>query len=179
MNTVKIVYDEVRDVLNQVSDSDIEESIQTLQTSKRIFVVGEGRSGLVGKCFAMRMMHLGFECYVVGETITPAIKDGDCIVAISGTGNSDYLQSVIAKGTKNAAVILGVTSNPKGFVANNATTVLTVPATTRDDQGNNRHSQQLLGSLFDQSVHLLLDAVCLEISYLIQKSNSDATKTHW
>ena len=38
--------------------------------------MGAGRSGLVAKAFAMRLMHLGLEAFVVGETITPALNKG-------------------------------------------------------------------------------------------------------
>jgi len=38
--------------------------------------MGVGRSGLIGRAFAMRLMHLGFEVYVLGETITPAVEKG-------------------------------------------------------------------------------------------------------
>jgi len=46
---------------------------------RKILVVGAGRSGLVGKAFAMRLMHLGFNIYVMGETITPAFGVGDLV----------------------------------------------------------------------------------------------------
>ena len=51
--------------------------------ARRIYVMGAGRSGLVAKGFAMRLMHLGFQSYVVGETITPALQKGDVIVIFS------------------------------------------------------------------------------------------------
>ena len=39
----------------------------------KVLVMGAGRSGLVGKAFAMRLLHLGFNSYVLGETIVPSI----------------------------------------------------------------------------------------------------------
>jgi 6-phospho-3-hexuloisomerase len=41
----------------------------------RILVMGAGRSGLVGRAFAMRLLHLGYNAYVLGETIVPAIRE--------------------------------------------------------------------------------------------------------
>jgi 6-phospho-3-hexuloisomerase len=54
--------------------------------AKRIYVTGAGRSGFIAKAFGMRLMHLEFESYVVGETITPALSGGDTLVAFSGSG---------------------------------------------------------------------------------------------
>jgi len=60
--------------------------------AKRIYLAGAGRSGLVARAFAQRLMHLGFESYVIGETITPAFGPEDVLVAVSGSGET---QSVV------------------------------------------------------------------------------------
>ncbi len=44
--------------------------LDAILDADRIYVMGAGRSGLVAKSFAMRLMHTGFTAYVVGETIT-------------------------------------------------------------------------------------------------------------
>lgn len=36
----------------------------------------------------MRLMHIGYNSYVMGETITPALKKSDIYVAISGSGKT-------------------------------------------------------------------------------------------
>jgi 6-phospho-3-hexuloisomerase len=56
--------------------------------ARRIYVAGAGRSGLIARAFAMRMLHLGFDVYVVGETITPALEPGDTLVVFSGSGET-------------------------------------------------------------------------------------------
>ena len=55
---------------------------------KRIIVCGTGRSGLMLKSFAMRLMQIGYISYVVGETITPAIKEGDLLIVASASGGN-------------------------------------------------------------------------------------------
>lgn len=47
----------------------IDEFIFALEDAKNIFVMGAGRSGFVAKAFAMRLMHLGYNVYVVGKTV--------------------------------------------------------------------------------------------------------------
>lgn len=59
-----------------------------LLETKRIYVAGAGRSGLIARAFAMRLLHLGFDVYVVGETITPALQPGDTLVVFSGSGET-------------------------------------------------------------------------------------------
>lgn len=61
---------------------------QRVLSAKRVYVAGAGRSGLIARAFAMRMLHLGFDVYVVGETITPALQPGDILVVFSGSGET-------------------------------------------------------------------------------------------
>ncbi|WP_321506523.1 6-phospho-3-hexuloisomerase [uncultured Methanoregula sp.] len=59
--------------------------------AKRIYVAGAGRSGIIARAFAMRLLHLGFDVYVVGETITPALQKGDILVVFSGSGETHIM----------------------------------------------------------------------------------------
>jgi len=63
-------------------------------TAKRVYVAGAGRSGFIAHAFAMRLLHLGFDVYVVGETITPALKPGDTLVVFSGSGETLSVASI-------------------------------------------------------------------------------------
>ena len=60
-----------------ISDNETEELVNGILESKKIFVAGAGRSGFMGKSFAMRMMRMGLDPYVVGETVTPNLEQGD------------------------------------------------------------------------------------------------------
>src|SRR5437773_11387674 len=82
--------DRVKDSIDHVSEREVSGFIELLvkEKSRRILVLGVGRSGLIGRGFAMRLMHLGFSVYVMGETITPAIGKGDLVIAISGSGKT-------------------------------------------------------------------------------------------
>jgi 6-phospho-3-hexuloisomerase len=65
--------------------------LDEMLAARRIYVAGAGRSGLVSRAFAMRLMHIGFESYVIGETITPGFSNGDTIVAFSGSGETNSI----------------------------------------------------------------------------------------
>jgi 6-phospho-3-hexuloisomerase len=63
-------------------------------SAKRVYVTGAGRSGFIARAFGMRLMHIGYEAYVVGETITPAFRPGDLLVAFSGSGETHSILSI-------------------------------------------------------------------------------------
>jgi 6-phospho-3-hexuloisomerase len=62
--------------------------------ANRVYIAGAGRSGIIARAFALRLLHLGYDVYVVGETITPALKPGDTLVVFSGSGETHSIVSI-------------------------------------------------------------------------------------
>ncbi|OCA85929.1 6-phospho 3-hexuloisomerase [Bacillus sp. FJAT-27225] len=179
MNLLDSILKEINEVVSKVDEQSLADAAADITKDKRIFVVGEGRSGLMAKGFAMRLMHLGYEVFVVGETITPAIKENDVVVAVSGSGKSANVVSDAKKAKQKGARVLAFTSNLESDLAGSADVSVLVPGTVKGDEGDNRKSIQLLSSLFDQSVHIVLDGLCLYLSQRDGVSNENATRKHW
>ena len=178
MSITKTILHEIDTVLRQVREEQLQELAVKLQKAKRLFVVGEGRSGFMAKSFAMRLMHLGANTYVVGETITPAIAEGDLLIAVSGSG---LTKSVVWTSEKTKALgcsVIAVTTNPESPLAKAATDILHVPAATKYRRENELKTIQPLGSLFDQSVHILFDTLCLLYAHLNNVNNAEAFSRH-
>lgn len=173
------VLDEITGVLGQVSADELSAVADCIQKERRVFVSGEGRSGLMAKGFAMRLMHLGYRAFVVGETVTPAVAPGDLLIAVSGSGESAYVAADVKKARESGCTVAVLTSKAQSTIAKVAHTVLLVPGAVRGDSGEARKSIQLLSSLFDQSVHITLDVLCLMLSRRDQISNQEATQKHW
>lgn len=179
---VDILHDimiEIEAVVDKVKEEELKGVMDELQKSRRIFVAGEGRSGFSAKGFAMRLMHLGYQVYVVGETITPAVAEGDVFIGVSGSGKSANVVSDTKKAADKGCTVIAVTSKPDSPLAELAKKVLVIPGTVKGDTGEGRGSIQLLSSLFDQSLHITLDALCLLLSYRDHTANESATKAHW
>jgi len=85
---LKHIQEEMQKILSEVAEEKIDEIISHFFKANNIFVYGAGRSGLVGKAFAIRLVHLGFPTFVIGETITRPVKKGDLVVLISGSGET-------------------------------------------------------------------------------------------
>lgn len=171
------IVDEVKDVLKSINLEELENTINMIQKDVRIFVDGEGRSGFAGKGFAMRLMHLGYEVYVMGETNTPSFQEKDVFVCISGSGNTGSVRLNAEKAKNTGVKVVTITNNRDSSLGEISDQVIQLNATVRGDT-QNRKSIQLLGSLFDQSAHLLLDSVCLSLSKRDDISNEEATGKH-
>ena len=70
---IAVILDELRQALAALDNESVERLIAAILKARRIFVAGAGRSGLIMRSFAMRLIHLGFDVSVVGETVTPAM----------------------------------------------------------------------------------------------------------
>jgi 6-phospho-3-hexuloisomerase len=161
MLVIPAILKEVESVLSKVEEGQLQELAIQLQKAKRIFVVGEGRSGLMAKSFAMRLMHMGATVFVVDETTTPSISEGDFLVAISGSGTTKNVVWTAEKTHSFGCSVIAVTTNLESPLATVATDILHVPAATKYRRENELKTIQPLGSLFDQCVHILFDTICL------------------
>jgi len=177
-NDTKQILSEIQEVLGLVNPDVIEEISRALQTSARIFVTGEGRSGLMAKSFAMRLMHLGAHVFVMGETITPAIREGDILIAVSGSGKTKNVSWIAEKAKECGCYVIVFTTNLESELASCASLSLHVPAATKYRRQDEIKSIQPLGSLFDQCMHLIFDTICLRYAALQQVGHNDAFRMH-
>ena len=115
-SSIKAIIGNIVSAEEFLDEKSIDEFENIIMESKNVFVTGAGRSGLAAKAFAMRLMHLGVSAYVVGETISPAIYKDDCIVAISGSGETNNIVSAVNIAKNRGSKVLVVTSYPESTV---------------------------------------------------------------
>jgi len=88
------------EISKSLSDKDTEIVEGLLLNAGKIYSIGVGHSGLIGKIFAMKLMHLGLASYVVGDVTTPGFREGDIVVAISQSGETTSVVA-LSKKAKN------------------------------------------------------------------------------
>jgi len=153
-----LILEEHKNLMRQIDFEQVEKIIPFLKSADRIFVVGAGRSGLAMKSAAMRLMHFGFTVYVVGETTTPAIRRGDLLIAASGSGTTKSIVQSAEKANKAGAKVVAFSTTQTSPLADLSALVLLIPAAQKEDHGKTI-SEQYAGSLFEQSLLLLTDAL--------------------
>ncbi|ERL65047.1 6-phospho-3-hexuloisomerase [Schleiferilactobacillus shenzhenensis] len=170
------IMHEINTVMALVDEKQLDQAMPFLTKDKRIFVIGAGRSGFQAKGFAMRLMHIGYTDYVMGETITPSIQKGDTWVAVSGSGTTKTIVADTEAAKKLGLNVVAFTSDPESPLAKLADAVVVVPGATKTGAGV--ESIQLLSTLFDQTVHITLDALCLKLAKRDDTSNAAALHAH-
>jgi 6-phospho-3-hexuloisomerase len=133
-------------------------------SAKRIFIAGAGRSQLMMRGLAMRLMHFGFSAYVVGETVTPACAPGDLVIIGTGSGETATLAVIAANAKKIGATLGVITIYPDSTIARQADIVVQLYATTakvKTPEGDTAF--QPGGNTFEQSLLLLCDAMVMHL----------------
>lgn len=166
--SVDLVVGELTTASAEVVYGEWEAFPELILGSNAIFTVGNGRSGLALRMAAMRLMHLGRAVHVVGETTTPAISEGDLLIAVSGSGTTNAVMYAAETALKKGATVVAVTANPSSVLAKIASHVLTIPAPEKTDRGG-QVSKQYAGTLFEQMVLVLLDAVFNDLRILSEQ----------
>jgi len=112
--SMKMIAVNLSEIIDRLDREAIKSMIQKIMEGERIFLMGAGRSGLVAKAFAMRLMHLGFSVYVVGETTTPAVRPEDVVIAISGSGETHSIADLgkIVKDIGSTLITVTSKKNP-------------------------------------------------------------------
>ncbi|MFA6331794.1 MAG: 6-phospho-3-hexuloisomerase [Methanoregula sp.] len=176
-----LMASKIRAIANKISDDDVEKFLAELLKAKRVYVIGAGRSGLVAKSFAMRLMHLGMHAYVVGETITPALNTGDVIVIFSGSGKTKTVADIAETAKDIGAHICLITSNADSRIGRISDCIVIIEH-HRDETENDAMEFEIrqmmgdhksfapLGTLFETASMIFGDAV---ISRLMEITKTD------
>jgi 6-phospho-3-hexuloisomerase len=167
-------------VLGRVQKAELDALERILLSSRRVFVTGLGRTGLMARGFAMRLMHLGRRVYHVGDVITPGIRRGDLLVICSRTGRSRVLLYYIDIADKAGARVAVVTGERASPVARRADVLLHLPTEGPPPARAKRrtHDPMPLGSLFEQSLLLVLDHVVVRLMKSLGLTEEDLRRIH-
>jgi len=177
--------------IDEMDESQVESMIKMLidAKDKKIFIVGMGRSGFVGRAFALRLMNLGFNVYFLGETITPAAGKDDLVIAISGTGMTKLVVSAASAAKEIGARVVAITSYKESQLGQIADQLVLVKGRTK--MGWPREEDYLarqilgerepispLGSVFENNCMVFLDGLIVELMYRMKKDENDLRSRH-
>lgn len=173
-------------VINRVDEDQVNKMIKIIMDAHSIFIVGSGRSKLIGEAFAMRLMHLGFEVHVVGDVTTPAVNNKDCLVAISGSGETKIVTTAAQIAQEVGADVVGITTNPESTLAKYLNVTIEMESKSKEPWEHpathvlkgNYDDLAPMGTLFEDSTHLFLDGLIAEFMARLGKRETDLKERH-
>jgi 6-phospho-3-hexuloisomerase len=160
MSQIEKIIAEVEPIVCAVKESELDELATAILGAGRVFVAGAGRSGLMIRAFANRLMHLGIPVGVVGEVSCPHTRPGDLLIVGSGSGETGSLVDMARRASLADVRVALVTCSPSSTIASMADVVVTIPAQAK---GADQASVQPMASSFEQSCLLTYDALVLDL----------------
>ena len=178
---------EVKELPSKLKKEQVEGLLDVFLQKRRVFVTGAGRSRLIGRAFAMRLMHLDFNVYVIGETTTPSLKSEDILLAISGSGETTIIVTASKMAKDTGSTIVALTSHKDSTLGKLADLIIEIPGRTKMEEEKSYISRQIkgkyapltpMGTLFEVSTFLFLEGVISELMARTGKTEEDMRERH-
>lgn len=150
-------------ILEELSQQNVkidDASLAYVKQAKRVFLFGAGRSGLALKSFAMRLSQMGKVAFVVGETTTPSIGQGDLLIVASSSVTTPQTRNFAEKALAAGSDVWLLTTDTVSPISEIASHVTHLPGKNKFADGT-AATKQSMGSLFEQAVWLFGDAFVL------------------
>ncbi len=160
----------------QIDPASLSALCDRIRSAQRVFVYGTGRSGLMLKALAMRLMQIGCTSYVVGETTTPTIQPGDLLITASASGETGSVCAMASSALEQGAAVAVITATPNSSLARLQTPDLVIASPTKHAESS--ASVQPLGSLFEQMLLVVSDALVLRFTASGEASNAGMAHRH-
>jgi len=155
----RYIGERVTEALVRVDPAAIGRAVDLLHRAPQVFVYGAGRSGIIGRAFAMRLVQAGLRSYVIGESVTPIVRSGDAVFILSGQGESYSSIQTANIVRREGALLIVLTARPSSKLAHTATILLALEFP--EDAERPRYAP--LGTLFESASLRLTDALVAEL----------------
>ncbi len=173
------VENHIRNIKKDLDLAKVQELIDAIEDARSIFVMGAGRSGFVAKAFAMRLMHLGYNVYVVGETVTPRIKKEDLLIAISGSGETTSVVNISRKAKELiGSKLVAITQNKDSTLAKMSDIVVLLKGKTKIEKNDEIARIAPLGTMFELTALIFLDGLIAELMKIKNLTEKDLEARH-
>ncbi|UCE90918.1 MAG: SIS domain-containing protein [Methanobacteriota archaeon] len=169
--------DYIIDSIRTTLERDIEETekfVDMIISSPNVFIYGVGRSGLIAKAFAIRLVQMGLEVYFVGETITPIVKKDNLVIIVSQTGNTMSCIQTANIVRREGARVVSITANDHSKLANASNLVVHI----NPDKDDQRGVLAPLGTLFEDATLIYLDGIVAQLMQKLGQSEGSMRRRH-
>jgi len=188
LSSMRLIIENIEEVIDKLDREVIKAMLQKIIDGNQVFVMGAGRSGLVAKAFAMRLMHLGLSVYVVGETTTPAVVPQDIVIAISGSGETRTIADLGKLAKDIGSTLITITSKKDSTLGKISDIAVIIPSKNKNDPDEagylERHmrgdykNMPPLGTSFEITSLVFLDSVVGQLIMLTGASEAELTSRH-
>lgn len=177
-DNITSILQEISEVLGKVQQEQVDRLIEGIRKADKIVVCGAGRVGYAVKGFGMRLGHLGFNAYALGDTTVPSISEGDLLLVATGSGETQTIFDLVSIAKKNKSTIIAVTGNPESRIGLLADHIVKITAPSKTKAVEGFISRQPMTTLNEQSLGIFFDAVVLQMMDQMNETHETMWSRH-
>ena len=170
----QLILDKIASTIEETAPGSDDRLLELIGAAGRIFLAGAGRSALVSRFFAMRLIHSGYQVSVVGEVATPSIQKGDLLIVISGSGGTKSLLPFIDTAKKQGARVAVVSMKSTSPMAELADVVVQIGR----DSSYEKIPEMPMGTTFELSTLIYLEATIAKIIHAKNLTEEEMRAVH-
>jgi 6-phospho-3-hexuloisomerase len=171
---VRYIGDRLSEALAKIDEETISNAVVLINKAPTIFVYGAGRSGIIARAFAMRLVQAGFRAFVIGESVTPIVRRGDLVVIFSNRGESSSSLQTANIVRREGSDLIVITAKGSSKLAHAASLLLKLDFT--DDGERPRYAP--LGTLFEAASLRLTDGLISALMKLRGETEETLRQRH-
>lgn len=150
----------IKTLISQIEQSVSDKVIEMILQADKIFITGQGRSGLVAQCLATRLAQIGFHVHIPGQATCQKIEKPDMLIAFSCRGTTKTVVEYARVSREVGAKIAVVTAFSDSVLAELANAVVLMPSDDEDIRAKYRYPVgPNNNTLFEQAALLYVDAL--------------------
>ena len=173
--SIKNILQEIDQVLSKTDEKEVARLIKEIRTVNTIVTVGAGRVGMAARAFAMRLGHLGFSAFTIGDSTVHSIGKNDLLLVCSGSGETQTILDLAKIAKKNKSKIVLVTGNKNSSICKLADFSVEIKAPSKTKKIDGFASIQPMTTLNEQCLGIFFDAVVL----LLMDEMKETHDTMW
>lgn len=133
-------------------------------STKKVFWIGAGLSGIIASMHAMRFQHLGYNIHLQDDWRFR--KKNDIVVAISGSGSTPFTNSFVSEAKKKKMITVGFTSIIDSEFGSNVDLLVKVPGRMDPDSWYNRMSESkpFIETQFEFAVAIVIESIIAQLA---------------
>ncbi|MHA1753616.1 MAG: 6-phospho-3-hexuloisomerase [Candidatus Helarchaeota archaeon] len=176
--TMEQIADNINKIKDKIVEHDINEFVKYIYDSRKIFIYGAGRSGFIGRAFAQRLMHLGFDSIFIGDSITPQFIANDLLILISGSGKTTSTVAIARKSKELNGKIILITSHPESTIGKISDLIINIQSKSKADLNSGHDILAPYTSLFDITTLAFFDSIARVIMDEKNITEQDINRRH-
>lgn len=159
MSNQTFILDRLNKIIAETDLSTAKALLTLVDAAGRTFIGGAGRSLLVSRFFAMRLVHAGYSVSMIGEVVTPAIKADDLLILVSGSGGTETLLPFVKKAKSVGAKLVVISMKKSSPMADAADLTIQIG----HDDSFPLTTEMPMGSQFELSTLVFLEGAIADL----------------